>query len=131
MLTHLKQTKTIILLVLGIISTAAALIIGIADNLPGIILSYLSGFLFILVFTYHWRKPKPFAILAVSSIAALIIFAILHNLMEALKGGVIFGILGAGFFLIAVILCPAGIIIGFAGGILNALRQDREKRNKR
>ena len=122
-----KQKRTYIYLLLSAISMVAAMIVSIPDNPPGIILSFMSSILFILAFTYNWKKPKPYILLLISSVFGFVLFAVLHNVFEVIGKGTFWEVIGAFFFLLAIFLCPAGIIIGIIGGIVTAIKSEREK----
>ena len=96
-----------------------AAIIGIADNLPGILLCYAGIISIVYAFIHHWKKRKNYVTLLVASVIGFIVFAILHNVMEAV--GV--EIIGAGFFLIAMFVCPVTFLIGLAGTLITGSRK--------
>jgi hypothetical protein len=124
MLSILKQKMTYVYLSLSIVSVAVALIIGIDDNPPGILLCFIGSILFILAFTYSWKRAKTFILLAVFSLLGLVISAILHNVFEAVGGeGTFPGAIGVVFFLIAIFICPAGLLVGIVGSIVKSLRK--------
>ena len=116
---------TLILLAAGCVSLIIALVIGIADNAPGIAFLYGAALAGILAFVHHWRGVRRFVLLAVASVVGFPVFAVLHNvfygfsksvsemvpLSQALK------VLDAASFLIALILCPAGLLVGVIGAI--------------
>ncbi len=102
---------TLILLFIGCSLVAFAAIIGIPDNLPGILLCYAGVASIIYAFIHHWKENKRFVKLLVASIIGLVVCIILHNVFEAI--GV--EIIGAGFFLIAVFVCPVTLLIGLVG----------------
>jgi hypothetical protein len=111
---NIGMRRLIILLtlaILGCVLIAMALILGIDDNLPGILLCYAGITSITFAFIHHWKKSKNYVILLVASIIGFVVFAILHNVFEAI--GV--EIIGAGFFLIAVFVCPVTFLIGLVG----------------
>ncbi len=57
--------------------------------------------------------------LLVASIIGFIVFAILHNVIEAV--GV--EIIGAGFFLIAMFVCPVTFLLGLVGILITGSRE--------
>jgi len=122
----LKKRQTYIYLLLSAISMVAAMIVSIPDNPPGIILAYISSVLFILAFTHNWKKPKPYILLLISSVFSFVLFAVLHNVFEVIGKGTFWEVIGAFFFLLAIFLCPAGIIIGIVGSIITAIKNERE-----
>ena len=77
----------------------------------------------ITAFTYNFRKTKSYVILLISSIIGFVLFAILHNVFEAIGKGTFLEIVGVFFFLVALILCPAGIIVGIIGSIMRLIRR--------
>ena len=118
-----NQKLSLIFLVIGSILLIGALVIGISDNPPGIALLYISVVALILAFVHRWRKVKNFLILAFASIIGLLVFAILHNLFEALGEmtdimllSQLIKFLSVSSFFIALLICPVGLLIGFAGG---------------
>ena len=121
-----NQRITLILLLAGILFIVIGSVIGIADNPPGIIVLFIGIILLFFAFIHFWRSSKPYLILLVVSLAGGIVFAILHNLFDVLAGNwseialipqILEG-LATGSFLIAVLLCPVGIFVGFFGAIL-------------
>jgi len=121
-----KKRKTYIYLVLSAISMIAAMIVSIPDNPPGIILSFMSSILFVLAFTHNWKKQKPYIILIISSVLGFVVFTVLHNVFEVIGKGTFWEIIGGSFFLLAIFLCPAGIIVGITGSIVTAIKNERE-----
>lgn len=122
MINILKQKKTIIFLSLSLISLAAALIVTVDDNPPGVILSFVSGFLFVLAFSYNFQKVNSYLLLFIGSIVGFILSVIFHNLFEALGKGTFLEAVGAFFFIVALFLCPPGIIIGIVGTIIKSIK---------
>jgi len=114
----LKKRTTLILVVLSVIFIVCAIIIGISDNLPGIMLCFLGSILFILSFSHSWRKPKPFLILLIISFIGFIVLVILINIFEGRLSGTIFDTVGDFTFIVATMLCPIGIIIGAIGSLV-------------
>ena len=117
---------TLIFFAAGIVTTAVSFAVGISDNPPGILLLYAGITLLMLGFVHRWRSVKRFLLLAGISLAGFVLFAIAHNGMYAfgiMADDIAFlnqvlGILGGTFFLIAVILCPVGVMVGGLGSIV-------------
>ena len=131
-----NQKITLILLIAGILLLVAGSIIGIADNPPGLVVMFVGIILLLFAFIHLWRKSKPYLILMLISFLGGIIFAILHNLFDALAihwseltliPQILEG-LAVGSFLIAVLLCPVGIFVGFLGAILTYFLKRNPKR---
>ena len=119
-----KQKNTYVYLTISIILIIAALIVGIDDNPPGIVLCFIGSILFILAFTYSWKKAKPFLLLIVFSLVGFVISVILQNVLEAIGGeGTLLGGIGVVFFLIAIFICPAGFLVGIGGSIIKSFKK--------
>jgi hypothetical protein len=136
-----KQNRktTIVLLIYGIVSIASGLIKGIDDNPPGIILLYLGIISLMVMFVRHWRSAKKFLIFSVSSIIGFIVFAILHNVMYGLHkivGNIIvlsqlLVFLDVSSFLLAVIICPPGVLVGAVGTMVYLFKGRRNPAKNR
>ena len=129
---------TLIFLSLSIILIIAAFIVGIADNPPGAVLLYAGTFALILTIAHRWREVKKFTILALASLIGIPIFVVLHNLWEVLgeksaDTTLLYNLLtglGVISFLAALIVCPAGLIIGISGIIVLAIKTRRTGKKK-
>jgi hypothetical protein len=101
-----------------------SLIIGIDDNPSGIIVFFLGSIVLVVAFTHNWKKAGSYLLLGIFSIAGFAVSVLLHNVFEAIGGeGTIFGIVGAIFFLIALFICPACLVVGIVGSIVKALKK--------
>jgi hypothetical protein len=75
-------------------------------------------------------SSKVYLLLTGSSLAAMPLFIVLHNLVYALFitwfGTDFWGSNGAGdepvFFILAIIICPLGFLVGAAGTVITALK---------
>jgi hypothetical protein len=123
---------SISLLIAGGMLILVASLIGVSDNLPGIILCFLGVISLIFAFIHHWRKPKNYKVLFFVSIIGLPVFAILHNLLEVVGHNLtnnhlvlshFFNALSVIFFLAAVFICPFTLLIGLAGFFIFKYRQ--------
>ena len=113
----------------------SAIVIGVSDNIPGIVLCYLAAIVLAVASTHTWRKTKRFLILLAASVIAFFLFVILHNAFYALT--ILTNHIAAlshlmeafhvVFFIIAVFLCPATFLVGVVGSIVCAII-DRRKR---
>jgi len=130
---HSKTIREITysLLVVSAISLIAAFIIGINDNLPGILLLYIGVIILILAFVHHWREKKKFIILLTASVIGIPVFAVLHNVFyglgkmftDSLVFQNIFEVLHVISFFLAIIICPAGLLSGALGlGFVKIIR---------
>ena len=122
-------------LAISIISLAIAFIIGIADNPPGLLLCFIGVVALILVFVHRWRKAKNYLILFVVSLIGFAVFAVLHNVMYGLEKmaadiivlSQLLRFLDILFFLIAIMVCPPGILIGAVGSIVFYFKNKMKK----
>ena len=127
---------TSILVVLAVILIIGAVVIGINDNLPGIVLCYIAAILIFVAFTHTWQRRR-FLILTAASFAGFFIFVLLHNAFYAL--GVVTGDIPGvshflefshvAFFCLAVFICPPGFAVGAVGSIIFAVRKLRGKQS--
>ena len=124
--TIFKDKHTYIYLALGVISLVLAAIIGISDNPPGLILSFLGSVFFVLAFTHNWQKPKPYTILLIASLAGFVLSVILHNVFEVVGKETFLELVGVFFFLLAIFLCPAGVIVGGIGSLIKLYKQENK-----
>lgn len=130
-----KQKLSFLFIAIGAALTVAAFIAGISDNLPGILLLYTGITAVVVGFVHPWRSVKKFLILLGTSFAGFFVFVVLHNGMYAFgikAAGIallsrIFGIFGGIFFLIAVLLCPVGILVGSIGSIITFILSRKRK----
>jgi hypothetical protein len=100
---------------------AAALILGIADNPPGIIILFASIFALVLAMVHHWRSPRRFMKMMFVSLVSFPVMVILHNVLDALAGQapgwlepVLTG-LSVTSFLLAVLVIPVTFFAGIIG----------------
>lgn len=122
--TIFKEKSTYFYLTVSIILIVMSLIIGIDDNPPGIIVFFLGSIVLVVAFTHNWKKAGSYLLLGIFSIAGFAVSVLLHNVFEAISGeGTIFGIVGAIFFLIALFICPACLVVGIVGSIVKALKK--------
>jgi len=114
----------------------AASIVGIPDNPPGIALAFLSTIALVLAFVHPLRRPKQFRYILYASGIGFIISVVLHNVLEGIasKAGetsMTYGLLqGAGvvFFLLAILVCPIGLLVGAIGAAITSSRERRSKK---
>jgi hypothetical protein len=125
------RTVTLVLIGVGCAALAAALILGVNDNPPGLTLVYVAVAAWILAFALRWRRARSFLILLGASLLAFPISVFLHNAFYALAElasarailSQVLGWLDVLFFLVGVFVCPAGALIGAVGSIVMAFWQ--------
>ncbi len=129
-----NRNRTFIFLVACSVLAIAAIMVGIDDNPPGVILAYLSAFAFVLAFVHPWRTSKQFLRLIYQSVLVFIVITVLSNLFEffasnpGISKPVVMLLNGAGaiFFLIAVLLCPICLLVGVIGFVVMNYRNRSE-----
>lgn len=131
-----KKRITICLIVLCCLFLAGVFLVGLNGNRPGIVLCYLAVGSLILAFVHTWRKVKYFLILLGASVVGFVVFAILHNVFYGLAQissdvvvlSQVLKFLDATSFLVAIFMCPAGLVIGIIGSMVIAVIYFRKKR---
>ncbi len=129
---------SILFLLTGVILTTVALLIGISDHLPGIILLILGLFMLVLAIVHHWRKARSYQVLLVVSAIGFPVSVIFHNLFEAAGAHFsditllshLFNALGVIFFFLAIIICPVAILTGLTGLIVFMTIEQNQRRRK-
>jgi len=92
-------------------------------NRLGLGLFFLSAFVLVAAAIHPWRRPRSFAKLALWSLVGIPIFAVLHNVFYAIGEfaknvpvlPTVFEFLHVVAFIVALILCPTGVVIGVVG----------------
>jgi hypothetical protein len=113
----------------------SAVIVGVGDNIPGIVLCYLAAVVLVVTATRTWRKTKRFLILLGASVIGLFVFVFLHNAFYALTmltshiaalshSLEVFHVIS---FIIAVFLCPTTFLVGAVGSIVCVIMGRRKK----
>ncbi len=119
------KTTQWILFAAGVLTGAIALVIGVSDNLPGIILLYVGLTCLAGAWIWNWSSPREFWILLLISLAAFPVGVVLHNLIYALGTMVVgnriltglLGFVGGFFFLVAVMAVGPTALVALIGGI--------------
>lgn len=121
---------TALFLGVGVALAVAAGVVGVSDNPPGILLAYAAAVAVILAFVHRWRTPERFWLLAGVAVGGIVAFAFLHNVFEALaRGGGGSGVstvlegLGTATLIVALLLCPAALVVGVVGAVTMWLRR--------
>ena len=124
------KTAQWILIVAGVLSGAIAFVIGVSDNLPGIILLYVGLTCLAGAWVWTWPSPRDFWILLLVSLVAFLVGVVLHNLIYAFGTMVVgnrfltgmSGFLGGFFFLVAVVAVGPTAFVALVGGIYTSWR---------
>jgi hypothetical protein len=125
---------TIILLATcGLLAIAAA-VVGIDDNLPGILLAFLAATAFVLAFVHRWRSAKKFMFLLLASILGFVLYIILNIILDTAaqdpaSAGTLQDLLQSpilnAFSIIIAMICFAAFIVGAVGSITMFIRSRR------
>ena len=126
-----SRGTTLVLLAVGVLALAVASVVGVADNLPGIVLVYVSVAAIVLAVVHRWRSIRRFLLLLVFSLLAFPVTVVLHNLFYALAElasdsvglAQVLGYLEATFFIVAVLVCPPAALVGAAGAAILGIHQ--------
>lgn len=122
---------SLVLLALCGLSVIAAFVPAIGTeagglSAAGMLLCLSAGSCLILAFVHTWRKAWKFLVLLAVSAAGFVGFVILHNAFYALGRlsdriivlRYLFEVLHAACFLIALLVCPAGFLVGAGAGAI-------------
>ena len=126
-----NRIKTFILLAICVLSAVAAALLGIDDNLPGILLALVAAAAFILAFVHPWRSARKFLFLLLAAVLGFILFVVLNILIDTavqnpatplalreLTDSPAFETMS----IIIIMILPAAILIGVVGWIVMVIR---------
>jgi nitroreductase len=124
------RTAQWILIAAGMICGAAAFAVGVADNVPGIVLVYVGLSCLAGAWVWNWPSARDFWTLLLISLVAFPVGVILHNLLFALGTLVsgnqiltgLLGFLNTIFFLLAVMAAGPTALVSLVGGIYTSWR---------
>ena len=132
------RKRTLVLAALAVALIVGALIIGVSDNIPGLVLCFIAVTLIFVACVHTWRQTKKFLILMGASLAGFFLFVVLHNVFYGLATitsdipvvSQFMEFSHVAFFYIALFVCPPGFVIGAAGSIFFAVRKLRAKQSQ-
>ncbi len=107
-----------------------AVLIGVSDNMPGIVLCYLATTVLFIALIRNWRELRKFLILLGASFVGFFISVFLHNILYAL---IFVRMLNKPdldepfFFIIAIFVCPIGFLVGAVGSVVLFIKRRRAK----
>lgn len=121
--TPLNRHRAYLLLALCAAFAVLSGVIGIDYNPLGLLCAFLSATALLLAFAHPWRSVKQFRRLFYLASLSFVVFAVLHNVFDALATwaghpGLIQSLLNGAavaFFLLAGLLCPPGLVVGAVG----------------
>lgn len=77
-----NRNITLILLGTCAVLAIAAVIMGIDDNLPGVLSAFLAATAFILAFVHPWRSERKFLFLVLAAVLGFVLFTILSIVID-------------------------------------------------
>jgi hypothetical protein len=128
---HNRKLALILLAICGLLAIAAA-VVGINDNLPGILLAFLAATAFVLAFVHPWQTAKKFVFLIFISVFGFVLFVILNIILDTATQnpattGVLQNLLQSpvmdAFSIIIAMLCSAAFIVGTTGSVAMFIRK--------
>ena len=127
-----NRNLTLVFLAICCASATTAVVVGVSDNPPGILLAFGAVTALVLAFVHPWRTGKQFGLFLVASALGFVIFGILHNVFYALASKAGTGALqsllqglSVAAFLLAVLICPPAILVGSVGSVVMFIRNRR------
>jgi hypothetical protein len=130
-----NRIKTLILLVICGLSAIASAVVGIDDNLPGILLAFLAATAFVLAFAHPWRTARKFMFLLLASVLGFVLFVILNIIFDSVAqdpatSGALQDLIQSpaidALNLIIAMICPAAFIVGAVGSAAMFIRSRRQ-----
>ena len=125
-----RKMMLILLTICGLLAIAAV-IVGIDDNLPGILLAFLAATAFVLAFVHPWRTARKFMFLLLASILGFVLFIILNIILDTVaqnpaNTGTLQDLLQspaiAAVSIIIAMICSAAFIVGAVGSVAMFIR---------
>ena len=123
----------ILLAICGLLAVAAG-VVGIDDNLPGILLAFLAATTFVLAFVHPWRTAKKFMFLLLASVLGFVLYIILNIILDTAAqdpatAGALQDLLQSpivnAFSIIIAMICSAAFIVGAVGSVAMFIRNRR------
>ena len=131
---HNRRTTFILLGSCGLLAIAAV-VVGIDDNPPGILLAFLAATAFVLAFVHPWRTARNFIFLLFASILGFVLYIIMNIILDtaaqdpatagALQDLLQSPVANAVSIIIAMI-CAAAFIVGAVGALAMFIRNHRQ-----
>jgi hypothetical protein len=135
-LTPSNRNKTFILLAICVLLAIAAVVVGIDDNPPGILLALLSATAFVLAFVHPWRIAKKFIFLLLTSVLGFGLFIVLSIMLDSVTqdpsaSGTLRELIESpamnALNTIIIMLCSAAFIVGVVGSAAMFIRNRRRQ----
>ena len=126
-----NRIKALILLAICGLLAIAAVVVGIDDNPPGILLAFLAAITFVLAFAHSWRTARKFMFLLLASVLGFVLFVILNIIFDSVAqnpatSGALQDLIQSpainALNLIIAMICPAAFIVGAVGSVAMFIR---------
>ena len=135
--THHNRKLSVIYLAACCVAAIAAGVIGIDDNLPGILCAFIAAVALVLAFVHPWRTAKQFGLLLLGAVLCFVIFAILHNVFHGVAGSMesaqvlskLLEGLGVVTFWLPILVCLPAAIVGLVGSVAMFVRNHRRPKH--
>jgi hypothetical protein len=133
--TSRNRKRTLILLAVCLFCAGAAVVIGVDDNPPGLLLAFLAAVTFILAFAHPWRAARKFLYLLLAAIIGVVLFIALNILTDTIAQNpgapvVLLDLLESPIYeakvTIIALLLPAAFIVGVIGSLVMLIRGRRQ-----
>ena len=130
-----NRIKALILLAICGLLAIAAVVVGIDDNPPGILLAFLAATAFVLAFAHSWRTARKFMFLLLASVLGLVLLIILNIIFDSVTqnpatSGALQDLIQSpainALNLIVAMICPAAFIVGAVGSVAMFIRNRRQ-----
>ena len=129
-----NRKMTLILLTICGLLAIAAVVAGIDDNPPGILLAFLAAAAFVLAFVHPWRTARKFMLFLLASVLGFILYILLNIVLDTAAqdpaaSSALLNLLQSpvvdAINIIIAMLCPAAIVVGAAGSVVMFIRRRR------
>ena len=130
-----NRKRTLILLAVCAFSAGAAVVIGIDDNPPGVLLALLAAVTFIMAFAHPWRTARKYLFLLLVALIGFLIFFVLSIATDFITqtpgaSGRLVNLLQSPAFdalnLIFAMLIIAAFLVGAVGSLVMIIRGRRQ-----
>ena len=135
---HNRKMTVILLAVCGLLAIAAV-VVGIDENLPGILLAFLAATAFVLAFVHPWRTTRQFMFLLLASVLGFILFIILSMISDSIVQNpassdtlqkLIESPVNEALSIIFAMLCSAAFLVGVVGAVIMFICNRRQSERK-
>jgi len=130
-----QRFVTLILLAICGLLVIAAVVVGIDDNPPGILLAFLAAIAFVLAFVHPWRAARKFMFLLLASILGFVLFVIQNIIFDSIAQdpatpGALQDLIQSpaidALNLIIAMICPAAFIVGAVCSVATFIHSRRQ-----